>query len=810
MTRSAPTVVVVDDAADLRALVRTHIRLSGQFEVVAEGETGLDAIELAARHEPDLLLLDISMPQMDGLEALPRVREVSPRTRVVMFTGFDEQGLTDRALELGAAALLEKSVSVHTLADDLQAILSRPNGARRELATAAATGPGSAGSSPMASGPSASGPSYSGPTVRRPDDPQGRQPEQILDDHVERFREVFEEAAIGMGTMTLTGRLVRVNKAMATLVGRRVSDMVGLGYESLLTDDSLRDFRRALTRVTEGGADVARLEHQIRGEDEQRTMLTTLAPVRDANRRALYLFVQGQDITGQREAEAALRQSEDRFRLLIDAVRDYAIFMLDPQGHVVSWNGGAQRLKGYSADEIIGRHFRTFYPQSKRDARHPENELEWALRDGRYQEEGWRIRKDGSRFWAHVTISAVHDETGQHLGFAKVTRDMTAQRFAEDALRQSEERFRLLVEAVGDYAIFMLDPQGNVISWNAGAERLKGYTADEIIGQHFRAFYPPAKQASRYPEHELEIALRDGRYEEEGWRIRKDGSRFWANIVLTAVHSDSGEHIGFAKITRDITERRRMLDEQLQSAESLASANRELAVANEQLARAADNQAQFLAVTAHELRAPIGVLGGSTDLLRRHWGDLDESERAELFDSMSANASRLRRLLDDLLTAARLEVGAVQFSEEDVEVGSVVRNAVAAARRSHPDSDIVVDVADNSFIRGDAGRIGQAVDNLLANALSHGRPPVTVAVRRSGPIVEVRVSDEGPGVPAEIEPRLFARFATGARRGGTGLGLFIVRELARAHGGEARYEPAQDGAGPTFVLRFPALEISSR
>ncbi len=295
-------------------------------------------------------------------------------------------------------------------------------------------------------------------------------------------------------------------------------------------------------------------------------MLTTLSPVRDKVGRPLYLFVQAQDISVQSIVEEELRQSEERLQLLVDAVGDYAIFMLDPDGRIASWNTGAQRLKGWTAAEAVGRHFRMFYPAEQQESRHPEHELEVALAVGHYTEEGLRVRQDGSTFWAHVTITAVFDRSGRHVGFGKVTRDVTEQRAAAESLRRSEQRFRLLVEAVQDYAIFMLDADGFVSSWNEGAQRSKGYASDEVIGKHFRIFYPPEKQAERHPEHELTLALRDGRYEEEGWRVRKDGSRFWAHVTITAVHDPEGELVGFAKVTQDVTQRLLLQEEQARSA----------------------------------------------------------------------------------------------------------------------------------------------------------------------------------------------------------------------------------------------------
>jgi len=783
MTRGVPTVVVVDDSAEVRMLVKTRLRLSGQVLVVGEGANGRDAIALAAEHRPELMLLDVSMPVMDGLEALPRLREASPETRVVLYSGFDEEGLTHKAAELGAAAFIEKSTSVDSLVDELLAVVDR--------------------------GPALDGPPEQDARTAEPVDPPADQ--RVLDEHLERFREVFEEAAIGMATMTLSGQLVRANRALATLVGRPRESLVGLPYADLIAERTTApdaDLDQALESVHRRGADVVQVEHDLPGSDGHRRVLATLAPVRDSGGRPLYLFAQVQDVTVTRAAQEELRRSEERFRLVVEAVEYYAIFMLDTNGVVISWNSGAQRTKGYTAEDIIGRHFRTFYPEEQQRSRHPEHELELAVSRGRYEEEGWRIRKDGSRFWANVVITPVYDGTGNHVGFAKVTRDITSRREADEALRQSEERFRLLLEAVQDYAVFMLDTTGHVVSWNVGAERIQGYAPPEIVGRHFRVFYPPEKQAARHPEWELEVALRDGHYEEEGWRVRKDGRRFWANVVITSVTNAVGEHVGFAKVTRDMTEHRRLAEEREETAAALAAANHELEEVNSRLRQVADDQAQFLAVTAHELRTPVGVLGGSAEMLSKHWTELDDEERTSMLEGMSASAVRLRRLLGDLLTASRLERRALQLHPGVVTVLDVIDDSVAAVHVAHPDVEIVVDGAPDVQVRADRDRLAQAVDNLIGNALAHGASPVHISVRPAGAgsMVEVRVSDLGPGVAADMRPRLFERFATGDSKGGTGLGLFIVRELARAQGGEASYEPgsAEEPAG-AFVISLPRV-----
>ncbi|HVJ14750.1 MAG TPA: PAS domain S-box protein, partial [Polyangiaceae bacterium] len=248
--------------------------------------------------------------------------------------------------------------------------------------------------------------------------------------------------------------------------------------------------------------------------------------------------------------------SWDDYRLLVESVVDYAIFLLDLEGRVTTWNPGAKLIKGYQAEEIIGQHFSRFYPAEDVVAGKPARELDIAAREGRVEDEGWRVRKDGTRFWASVVITALRDDAGRLRGFGKVTRDMTARKAAEERARRAEQKFHHLVDAVIDYAIFMLDETGRVSTWNPGARRLKGYAADEIIGQHFSIFYTAEDRTAGKPEKILEAVRREGRYEDESWRVRKDGSLFWANVVITALRDEHGELRGFAKVTRDLTSRR--------------------------------------------------------------------------------------------------------------------------------------------------------------------------------------------------------------------------------------------------------------
>ncbi|WP_242927329.1 PAS domain-containing sensor histidine kinase [Pontibacter vulgaris] len=264
-----------------------------------------------------------------------------------------------------------------------------------------------------------------------------------------------------------------------------------------------------------------------------------------------------------------IQEEENVFQLLIEGIQDYGIFMLSPTGEIATWNQGARNLKGYTAEEIIGRHFSVFYTQQALVENFPQYELEEAIKHGRFEDEGWRVKKDGSTFWANVIITPVYNSKKEHIGFSKVTRDLSLRKKSEDDLfrslvdlKESEERFRLMIEGVKDYAIFMLDPAGNVATWNEGARKIKGYEAKEIIGKHFSKFYGKEAVDEGYPQYELEQAVELGRFEDEGWRIRKDGSTFWANVIITAIYNSKNELIGFSKITRNLTEKKQ-LEEQL-------------------------------------------------------------------------------------------------------------------------------------------------------------------------------------------------------------------------------------------------------
>ncbi|MGK5531719.1 PAS domain-containing sensor histidine kinase [Streptomyces sp. URMC 129] len=419
--------------------------------------------------------------------------------------------------------------------------------------------------------------------------------------------------------------------------------------------------------------------------------------------------------------------------LLVQGVVDYAIFMLDTEGHIVSWNAGAERIKGYTADDIIGRHFSVFYPPEEKAAGKPQYGLATAITEGRFEDEGWRIRQDGTRFWANVVITALFDETGELRGFGKVTRDLTERRAAEEALRESEERFRLLVQNVVDYAIFMLDAEGHIVSWNAGAERIKGYTADDIIGRHFSVFYPPEEKAAGKPQYELATAITEGRFEDEGWRIRQDGTRFWANVVITALFDETGELRGFGKVTRDLTERR--------AAERELTERRRLLA---HLVEAQEMERRRIAWDVHDdsIQSMVAV-GMRLQLLANRVPPELAPQVRKLDEAVSGAIGRLRSLSFRLRPPAIDRHGLAEALNDylrEVVTGWDLRYAL----EDQLDREVPTETAVTIF------RICQEA---LINVHKHARASmVKVSLAPAGQGVLTRVTDDGIGLAAPLDP----------------------------------------------------------
>ncbi|MGO6917463.1 PAS domain S-box protein [Rhizobium ruizarguesonis] len=495
---------------------------------------------------------------------------------------------------------------------------------------------------------------------------------------------------------------------------------------------------------------------------------------------------------------------EGRFRLLVDAITDYAIYMLSPEGIITSWNTGAQRFKGYRPSEILGQHFSRFYLEEDRAAGIPARALATAEKHGRFEGEGWRQRKDGTCFWAHVIIDPIRRPSGELIGYAKITRDLTERRAAEKAIRQSEEQFRRLVQGVSDYAIYMLDPDGNVSSWNFGAERIKGYRPQEIIGRHFSTFYTPEDREAGVPQTALRLARAEGRFEREGWRVRKDGSRFWASVVIDVIRDDEGDVLGFAKITRDITEK--------------METQRALEQAREELFQSQKMEAigQLTGGIAHDFNNLLMAVLGSLEILKKRMPR--DLSLTSLVDNAMQGAQRGAALTQRMLAFSRRQ----ELHMEPIDVSGLVRGMMDMLSRSLGPLTVI----ETSFpvrlptILTDPNQLEMAILNLVVNARDAMPSGGRIVLRASeeslpsgkGPLspgryVRIAVIDEGEGMDAKtLEQAITPFFTTKGVGKGTGLGLSMVQGLASQSGGRLVMKSSL-GEGTTAELWFPVATV---
>ena len=499
---------------------------------------------------------------------------------------------------------------------------------------------------------------------------------------------------------------------------------------------------------------------------------------------------------------------EGRYRLLVEAVTDYAIYMLDASGIVTTWNPGAQRFKGYAANEIIGQHFSRFYTEDDRKTGLPSRALETAEREGKFEAEGWRVRKDGSRFWAYVVIDPIRDRSGQIIGFAKITRDLTERKAAEQVLHRSEEQFRLLVQGVSDYAIYLLDLEGNITSWNLGAQRIKGYFANEIIGQHFSRFYTDDDRAAGLPELALETVRKQGRFEKEAWRVRKDGSRFWAHVIIDPIRDDEGSAIGYAKITRDITERRKA-EEELQKA-------REFSLQAQKL----EAIGQLTGGIAHDFNNLLMAVLGSLELLRKRLSD--DPKSIALLENAAQGAQRGTTLTKRMLAFARN----YEMKKEAIDIPTLVHGMKELVERSMGPSfnmEIRFPLSLNP-VEADANQLELALLNLSLNArdaMADGGDIILAAREenisaghrsglKAGRYIRLSVTDTGEGMDQETLLKATEPFFTTKGVGkGTGLGLSMVHGFAEQSGGRLILH-SQKGAGTTAELLLPVAKTSEK
>ncbi|NSX07291.1 PAS domain S-box protein [Pseudomonas lini] len=498
---------------------------------------------------------------------------------------------------------------------------------------------------------------------------------------------------------------------------------------------------------------------------------------------------------------------EMRFRLLIDAVIDYAIYMIDPDGIITSWNAGAKRFKGYEEAEILGQHFSRFYTEEDRKAGLPQRALDTAIREGRFEGEGWRVRKDGTHFWSHVIIDPILDPSGRLLGFAKITRDLTDRKMAEETLKQSEQQFRLLVQSVTDYAIYMLAPDGRVTNWNLGAQRIKGYRPEEIIGQHFSLFYTPEDREAGEPQRALDIAIREGRFENKAWRVRKDGTRFLAHVVVDPIRGDTGTLLGFAKITRDITEATQAQQILEKTREALFQAQKMQAIG------------QLSGGIAHDFNNLLTVILGNLEIVRKR--AVDDPRITRLLDNATQGALRGVSLTQRMLAFARRQ----ELKTESVEIPTLIQG-ITGLLRSSLGPAVIIETRFSPELEpamADVNQLELAVLNLATNARDampdggklvisaqteeiHDQPQLSLA---PGRYVCLSVTDTGEGMDdATLGSAMDPFFTTKGVGKGTGLGLSMVHGFTEQLGGRFILKSQKD-VGTTAELWLPVALANS-
>ena len=534
------------------------------------------------------------------------------------------------------------------------------------------------------------------------------------------------------------------------------------------------------------------------------------------------------DITGQkrfRTLEArteelakmarSLQESEERYHLMVSEVEDYAIVLLSPDGIIQNWNRGAEKIKGYKEQEIVGRSFTTFYTEEDQRSGLPGMLLSHAANHGKANHEGWRVRKDGTRFWGGISITALHNQSGKTIGFVKVTRDLTERRSQEELLRQSEERYHRMVAEVEDYVIILLDSSGHIQNWNKGAEKIKGYMAEEVLGKHFSIFYPEADQTRGLPADILRQAAREGKAVHEGWRQRKDGSLFWGSVVMTAIHNDDGKLIGFTKVTRDLTERKLTEERLLESSMALEQKNRELERINEELS-------SFAYISSHDLQEPLRKIQTFADRIQEtEYANLSEKGR-DYFKRMQAGASRMQKLIRDILTYSRTTTA--EKTLELTDLNDLLSQAKAEFEVMIHDKQAIIENDRLPVLKVIPFQMQQLFNNLLNNALKFSKPgePPHIIIRSEivdggifnqvfPPVAKeyyhLSFRDHGIGFEPEYSKKIFEVFQRLHGRseyGGTGIGLAICKKIVENHYGFISAE-SYPGKGSTFHVYLPVI-----
>lgn len=617
---------------------------------------------------------------------------------------------------------------------------------------------------------------------------------------------IIEHLSEGVLLLDPTGKILSCNAAATAVTGYQEAEIRDEPFHKLGNDDvDVIKYQYELDQALQNKRLVVE-GWKLTKDGNRYWSETSYAPIFDANGHSGFCVVL-RNVSERKQVETNLLKSEERYRLMIEAVRDYSIMMIDPEGHIVTWNDGAVMIQGYTESEALGRHFSMFYTTGDLFDKKPERELEVARQDGAYREEGWRVKKGGSLFWASVVLTALFNDQNKFIGYSQVTRDLTDRLQSEDSLRQSEARYRSLVEQVGDYGIFMLDTKGRIISWNEGARRIKGYNAKDVIGKYFSIFYPQEDIVDGKPPRELRIARTTGKYEEEGWRLRKDGSRFWASIVITAVYDNEHRLTGFSKVTRDLTERK-LAEQSLQESsnkyrqlvEELRATNRQLSAANRELE-------QFTAIVSHDLKEPVRTVKSFLHLINQHINQ----KKYELLDKSVAKsiqgAQRMQDLIDNLLHYSQISKSDLNRERLDLKdiFAEAQQNLEEAIRKS--EAHISVDIRSHELF-GDRVQLVQLFQNLLSNALKftdETAPEVTVRSSSAEGLTTVVVTDNGIGIPAEHLEKVFGVFKRlhfPSQYPGTGVGLAICQKVVERHNGKIWAE-SQPGQGASFYVTLP-------
>jgi PAS domain S-box-containing protein len=592
-----------------------------------------------------------------------------------------------------------------------------------------------------------------------------------------------------------TGTIVMLNTPAERVFGYSRAELVGQPVETIVPArfrSRHPELRNAFladpkTRPMGAGRDL----YGLRKDGSEFPVEIGLSPIEtDEATMVLSLVV---DITARKAAELALRESEQRFRLVVEAAPN-AMVMIDQEGKIVMVNCQGERVFGYSRAELLGQKIEIIVPERFR-GNHPRLRSTF-LADPRTRPMGagrdlFGLRKDGSEFPVEIGLNPIETDEGTMVLSAIV--DITARKSAELALRDSERRYGVLVDGVTDYAIYMIDSNGIVTNWNRGAQRIKGYRTEEIVGQHFSCFYTEEDRAANLPRQALEIAARDNRYEAEAWRVRKDGSRFFANVVIDALRDDDGRLIGFAKITRDITERvqaaRELEEARIRLVRSGAEEARRRAQA--ELARIArvTTLGELTASIAHEVNQPITAVvtnaQASLRLLAARTPDLEEVRQAlaAIVDA-GVRAGAITSRIRDLVRKAPPQVGRLDINDATREVIELTH-----AEAVKNDVSVHTEFADGlPPVRGDRVQLQQVVLNLIINAVeamgcvAAEQRELRVTTARAATGVLVTLGDWGPGLDAADLELIFEPFHT-TKPAGLGMGLSISRSIIEAHGG---------------------------